>query len=326
MRHHGRGGGVPRGSAILLAAALGAALLATACDRAHSDSIALTNRGVEAYNAGEPDIAADYFVRAIQRDEQNDVAFYHLGLIELYDRRDPAEAQIKFAEAYRLNPGNPDAAFQLGALHLEAGKPDMAQGLLERALKGDPQNHQAHYYLGRVFEAKQKYAEADGEYRRAITLYPQYPAAFDALARVYTQFDHIDVAIDVLREGVRLNPESAELQSSLGLALIDVGDLKGAITALHEALAYDPEDMIHFFNLGMAYERAGDAERAIQLLQRFVELSGEGQGDQVTLAKAVMNTLMTEKDARLRVRHLELPTPPPPPADGGPTGGPDATP
>lgn len=326
----GRAGhGRSRRTGRLLAAGLLLALVvAPACDKARNDSVGLTNRGVEAYHAGEPEVAADYFLRAIQIFPQNDIAHYHLGLVERYDRSNLAEAQKYFAEAYRLNPDNPDAAFQLGTIQLEEGKTDTAQGLIERALKGDPQNYQAHYYLGRVFESKQKYAEADQAYRRAITLYPIYPPAFNALARMYMQFDEMDAAIAVLREGARLNPDNAELQGNLGLALMELNSPDAtdqAVEAFKAALAIDPQSAIHLFNLGMAFERQGNTSRAIELLTKFIEASTQEQATEAKLARAVLGALMTEKDVRQRVRHLELPTPPPPPVDGGPTG-PDATP
>ena len=313
-----------RRGAVLLVVFVSLLALASGCDKARNDSIALVNQGVRAYNAGEPETASHYFSSAVEVFPQNDLAHYHLGLVHRYDHDNLDKARAAFAEAYRINPYNTDASFQLATMYFEEGKLDTAQTRIEQTIQGDPQNHQAHYQLGRIMEAKQKYREADTEYRRAITLYPLYPPAFNALAVLYMSFDELDAAVTVLREGIRLNPDDVELHANLGLALMEAKDWDGAIEAFGRARSIEPLEHIYLFNLGLAFERAGDTAQAIRQLNAFIERSSTEHKTEAQLARAVVSTILKSRDARTRARHLELPEPPPPepPLEGGEAGTP----
>ena len=295
-------------------------LVAGGCDKARNDSISLANHGVRAYADGEHETASHYFSRAIEVFPQNDLAHYHLGLVQRYDHGDLEAARKSFTEAHRLNPHNPDACFQLATMFFDEGKWDKAQTFINRTIQADPQNHQAHFQLGRILATKQKHAEADAEYRRAITLYPLYPPAFNALAVLYMGFDQLDAAVSVLWEGIRLNPDDVELNGNLGLALMEAEDWEGARDAFERALSIEPEEAIYLFNLGIVFERLGNTDRAIQLLDAFVERSAPEQATEATLARAVVDMVLRARDARKRARHVELPEPPPPTPPEGAEG------
>ncbi len=284
-----------------------ALIASSACDKKRLDSVSMVNRGVEAYNNGDPETAADYFLRAVQLHPENDLAYYHLGLVERYDRGHEQGARKAFEEAHRLNPDNPDTAFQLATISLAEGKLDTAQSLLERSLKQDPQNHQADFQLGRVLEAKGKVAEADAAYRRAIATYAIYAPPYSALGDLYLRFDHVDEAVTVLQEGVRLNNNDFELSTRLGLALMEAGRHEEAREAFAQALAIEPRRAIHLFNLATAFERLGKTDKAIDLFQRFIEGSEEGQAGEVRMAQAIIDRILLDRVARTRARRVELP-------------------
>lgn len=290
----------PAASVLTVTATLALLLASTGCDKARNDSVALVNRGVMAYENGEPETAADFFRSAIARYPQNDMAYYHLALVQLYDQRDTEAARANFEEAHKLNPDNPGTAFQLGVLYLQADQLDTAQSYFQRSLKVDPSQAVVYYHLGLLLLRKKNFKEADAAFRHAIAQQPNYPPAYLELARLYLDFDEVDAAIAVLKEGIRINKSDGELYSTLGRALMTNEKYAEAVEAHKAALAIEPNRSIYLFNLGLAFQRANKPRKALELLERYVLRSEEGQDNEVQLARAVRVGIMRELDDRTR--------------------------
>ena len=167
-----------------------AAVLAVGCSKARTESIALVNKGIRAYQANELEEAITLFGAAVARDPKNAQAHFQLGMIYLYDKKgaddveqqrflEAADASLKAARD--LDPRDPDILFQLGRLALTQGDVDTALARFQEVVQVAPEHAAALYWGGHALEKKGKLVEADDMYRRAILADPTYGRAFSAL-------------------------------------------------------------------------------------------------------------------------------------------------
>ena len=116
-------------------------------------------------------------------------------------------AQQMFAQAARRLPKNVEAYVQWGQATYEAGAPQQALGILQRALAIDPDTAAAYYYLG----------------------FAHY------------RLGHKEAAAAAFREATRCAPHFAEAYYQLGRVLEKQGLDAGARQALQQALMQKPD-------------------------------------------------------------------------------------
>ncbi|HON26661.1 MAG TPA: tetratricopeptide repeat protein, partial [Myxococcota bacterium] len=153
------------------------AILAVSCSKAHTESIALTNKGIKAYQANQLEEAITLFNAAVTRNPKNDQALFQLGMIFMYDKqaKDDAEkarlldtAESFLNQALAQNAKNADVLFQLGRLALTRNEIDSALNRFQEAAQFNPNLAAAFYWAGQCLEKKGKLSDADDQYRKAI--------------------------------------------------------------------------------------------------------------------------------------------------------------
>ena len=154
------------------------------CDKAHSDSVRLTNLGMKALSAGDLREARIRFQEAVEIYPENAKAHYGLGVM-LFEGGENDRAKQHLKEATKLDNQLTEAFYQLGAIALEESKADEAEQELRRALDLDPEHTAALFSLGQIHERRGELKQADRNYRQSVTLNPLSPQAFLALARLY---------------------------------------------------------------------------------------------------------------------------------------------
>ncbi len=264
MARASSGGGGVRWLIVLSACA------AVSCTKAQSESIALANRGVKAYQRGDMAEAATLFERAVALYPKNQVAHYHLGLILLYERHDLEGAERELGIAAELNPRDLEVTFQRGRLALEKGALDEALRLFQEVVKGDPSHAGAYYWSGVVMARKGQLEQADEFYRKAVEADPYYTRAYNAMGLMYLEAGAESEAMAVFREAIRLNPDDAEAHHGLGLVHMAREDYAAAAEEFVTALENDPEDITVSFNLANALIRLGRYREASFYLKKFI--------------------------------------------------------
>lgn len=262
------GGWRSRKVGMCLAAAT--ACVVVSCTKAQSESIALANRGVKAYQRGDVAEAATLFERAIEMYPKNQVAHYHLGLILLHERRDLEGAERALGEAARLNPRDVEVTFQLGRLAMEKGLLDEALARFEKVIEADSSHAGAYYWSGVVMARKGRLVEADTFYRKAVEADPYYTRAFNAMGLQYLEAGAESEAMAVFKEAIRLNPDDAEAHHNLGLVYLGMGNYEAASEEFVTALENDPDDITIAFNLANSLIRQGRYREAAFYLKKFI--------------------------------------------------------
>ncbi|WP_159056235.1 tetratricopeptide repeat protein [Streptomyces sp. DSM 15324] len=131
---------------------------------------ALLQAGIAAQQNHDPQGASRFYGVVLALDPRNKAAWYNLGVIAHQDGR-TADARRAYEKALKIDPAFPSALYN-EALLLKAGDPDLAMGLLERAVGADPSAATAHLHLGDLWVRKNRKQEAAEEYRSAVAADP----------------------------------------------------------------------------------------------------------------------------------------------------------
>jgi protein O-GlcNAc transferase len=146
-----------------------------------------------------------------------------------------AEAEAGYRSVLAAQPGNADAAFNLGVALRALGKLDDANAAYRLAIDIKPDYPEAHYNLGNTLMARGLAGRAVIAYAQALRIKPDHARALGNLALAY---------------------------SSLGVALMDQGKHGEAAAAFGEALAIKPDYAEAHYNLGNALKLQGKFEEA----------------------------------------------------------------
>ena len=184
------------------------------------------------------------------------------------DKPDEAEAQLReAAEALET----PQAWYALANLQRKAGKPELAQVAIERALELAPGNPEELRFVLADLLAEQ------GELEEAERLAGELtePAYRDiARGRILLERGESVEALAALGSGIQLWPNNAGARLLAAEAALDLGDTERAMIELREATRLGREDNDAALLLGRLYLARGDFESANTLLRRHVEARG----------------------------------------------------
>ena len=123
------------------------------------------------------------FGRAVAVTEGNYIAHTNLGEALSQERGDAAGAMEHFRAALAIHPGHATALNNLGAMLLNAGRPDEALPYLEKAAALQPDYATAYYNLGYCHALRGDWAGAETFYEKALAISPRYQKALRGLER-----------------------------------------------------------------------------------------------------------------------------------------------
>jgi Flp pilus assembly protein TadD len=120
--------------------------------------------------------ARPHLEAAVRLDPKNPGAHLNLGAVDWMEGR-IEEATHHYEEAVRLAPTNSEAHLSLGTARYERGREGEAIRHFEYAVKLDPENAKALSNLGTVYLALERTEDARGAFARALELAPTMPEA-----------------------------------------------------------------------------------------------------------------------------------------------------
>lgn len=287
-------------------AALGALIAMAACDRARIDSQRFVNRGVQALEAGEPDVAYDFFSQATAIDPGNAEAHYHLGLVLAHERKQPEAARVCFEEARKLTPDDPDLLYQLGVLARDAGKPKEARELLERSRTRHGNPAEVTFQIALLDDAIGNLPDLDRDLRETLRFDPLHEQAYYELANLYLRINEPDRAMRVLEDAMQIEPRFAPLHFLYAGLLKRSGRLKEAMRSLETGVNLDPNHAEGYFDLGYALAALGRYRDAIFHLEQYVSRAKEKSPERARMARTLIDKLWVEVDRKVDQRDPNL--------------------
>ncbi len=200
-------------------------------------------RGLEALNKGDNDLAIFHFDAAIRINPKDAAVYLHRGLA--YSRKRDLEKAIKdYAEAIRL----------------------------------DPKDATAYLRRGLAYDGMRESDKAVVDYTEAIRLNPDYTKAYILRAVSFAKKRKNDKAIQDCTQAIRLDPKNPSAYTMRGVAYADEREYEKAIADYSEALRCNPNYSLAYNKLAWLWatcprDKLRNVEKALECARKACELS-----------------------------------------------------
>lgn len=225
------------------------------------------------HRAGRHSEAASLCRRILDIQNDNAVAWYLLGLIELRTGK-TAEGLAALSRAVVISPGFVEARLNLGTALHAIGHSPQAAAMLRGALAVQPDLAAAWHGLGRIHFAQggAGMAQAITCLRRVTALDPSSADAHHDLGLALRHAERLDEAVASQRRAIAARGDFLSAHMNLGNALLERGDHREAAASLQTALDIHPNSPECWYNLGNVRYASGDLAGALSCYRRSATL------------------------------------------------------
>lgn len=246
-------------------------------------SMALTYLGIMADDEAKPNLAADFFERAIKFDERNFYAHYNLA-IALRHKGLFKEAIAALERAQKLRPDLVEAQNLKGQLQYQNQDLKGAESTLKQAIETS-KDPLAYYNLGMVYKKDGKFAEAKAAFLDALNAAAAGEIAYKAatqLGMLHATQGDLPNAKYYFERAVALAPANAKYHYNLALILHQSGENERAIRELDEAIKLGSENPQTYMYIARLFSELGKNAQAEEALRRALR---EAPKDPVILSQ-----------------------------------------
>lgn len=168
-----------------------------------------------------------------------------------------------FGRAVAQQPGNVDYLYEYGRMLMENARYAEAIEVGERAIQASPRDPRGYAIKARALDLDDQSEAAIPVGQQGLQVNQNFAPLHAALAGAYRNIDRYDVALDYAEKAVELDPMDATARRTYALALIWVGRREEAIYQLNEAIAINPNLTAPYFELALQYRGENDFEMVV---------------------------------------------------------------
>lgn len=207
----------------------------------------LLQKAIAALQAEDAQTAAEWAIKALEKDERNGAGWCLLGMAR--ERAGDFASSIQaYESALQLMPDHVEIANDLGRLAMRMGLADHAEKFFRLFAAGRPDNPEGPNNLASALRLQGRRAEAIEVLKPAIQRAPTNAMLWNSLGAILAEEgDHANAEI-FYAEALRLEPRFFKARYNLANALVDRGAVAEGLehldAVLHAAAAEDDRQMI----------------------------------------------------------------------------------
>ena len=232
---------------------------------------------VALHNQGKLDQAEAIYRQVLAFDGNNFYALNFCGCICREKKRFDEGIDL-LSRAASLQPGNPDAVYNLGNVFKDSERWDEAIACYEKTLGLRAESPEALNNLGICLKEVERYEHSEIVLRRAFSMQPGFAGAWLNLGNTFKEQEKFEEAVASYRKAVELKPDCAEAYLHLGNILKEEGEVEEAIASYRKAIEVKPDFADAYFALGLVMKEEGEIDEArqiITILRRMKSLEDE---------------------------------------------------
>lgn len=165
---------------------------------------------------------------------ENDLGTYYLETGEI------DKSIEEYEKAFRDNPTDGAACYNLGNAYLKKGDNDKAIEWYKKALEINPKIYEANNNLGSIYLNKGLYLQAMQSYQNALEIDPSNYFALYNMGNIHLFQEHFDTAINFYLKALKTKPDLVEAHNNLGVAYYKKGSFDKAKLEWEEVLRLNP--------------------------------------------------------------------------------------
>ncbi|MFH1752927.1 MAG: tetratricopeptide repeat protein [Candidatus Omnitrophota bacterium] len=223
---------------------------------------AYANLGVAYYRVNRYQEAIESYIKAINIDPGDYVAYNSLGITYRDMMGHSDEAMASFRKAIELKPDYAEAYNNLGGLLFQGlGSLQEAERVFKKAVEIEPSYARAFFNLGLMRDLSGDPEGAVEYYLKAIRLDPEVGAApYNNLAYIFLNANRVDDALKAAEKALSIEPENGEAMDTLGWVYFKKGRVEDALRLLENAALLLPDNREVQGHLEVVREAMGQRE------------------------------------------------------------------
>jgi Flp pilus assembly protein TadD len=170
-------------------------------------------------------------------------------------------AQAAFEEILRKQPRHADALHLLGLIAARSNDPKKAAVLIGKSIQIDPSNPVAYLNRGAVLQELEQWEEALASYEQALALHPAFAAVYFNRGNALQNLQRLDEALASYNQAIAIQPDYHDAWLNRGNVLKELNRLDEARASYDRAIAIQPDYPEAHTNRGVASLLAGEFER-----------------------------------------------------------------
>ncbi len=190
----------------------------------------------------------------------------------LHEAGKPEEAEKALRDAVRLNADSVEARDELGRVLVRQKKPEDALQVFEEIIRIDPEHFQAWSSKAGVCGKLKRWKEAVAAYKEAVRIKPDSYQCHYNLAIALEEAGSHDTAIEAYKTAIRINPDFTDAYNNLGIVMSSLGRRDEALEVYSEAIRRKPEEFSLYFNMGMCFFEDGKYTQAAAAYRNALEV------------------------------------------------------
>ncbi len=245
---------------------------------AHADYLQAQDLLDHYYKPHSVEGAVALFRKAVEKDPTSASGYAGLGraLWQRYrDTRDSKvleEARSASGHALELDADTATARVTLAMIYTEAGRLDVADEELKKALGVNSRSADAWAALGEMYQKQGRTEQVEATLQKAVDLEPKQWRYLNQLGLYYFSVGKNAEAAQQFQQAVKLNPDNPRAWNNLGLALRRLNRLGEAQTAYEKSLELEPV-FGTLSNLGTILQFQGKDAEAVEVYRRAAAMN-----------------------------------------------------
>jgi Flp pilus assembly protein TadD len=261
-----------------------------------NDITAIDYLGWSALRKGKPEEAEAKFRRALEVEPKGPEA--RRGLAQSLDAQKKPEAAGAYREYLELMPGDSEARARLIHLLVEQKENDAAIAELDRLDSGKQATLESLKLRADMQIAGKKWDESIVTLQHALVLEPNDAQLHGGLGRIYLQKRDFAAAEKELRIALHLDGKNLTYFKDLSSTFYLGGNYPATLAALDEIAKVEQPGAGVWFIRAICYDKLKQPKLALDAYQKFLDLDGDKNPDQVWQARErrkVLQRMMERK-------------------------------
>ncbi len=233
--------------------------------------------GNNCFGVGEYERAGEYYLKAVEVDNKNPLAWCNLGVMQFRAGKEPL-AENSLRKAVSIEPKYSLAWYNLAQICEKLGRSDEAAENYKKTIYLDPTHGEIYNELALTLKNLNRLEEVEDIFLRALAIEPNASVLYNNLGNVYRVLGKYSEAKEKYYLALTLDQNYANAWGNLGIVHKVTGQLSEAKECLEKAMELKPDQWDFYHNLGVVAQEEGLVGKAINYFEKSIELNPQYEG------------------------------------------------
>jgi len=182
------------------------------------------------------------------------------------------QAQAAFEEILRKQPRHADALHLLGLIAARSNDPKKAAVLIGKSVQIDPSNPVAYLNRGAVLQELEQWEEALASYEQALALHPAFAAVYFNRGNALQSLQRLDEALASYNQAIAIQPDYHDAWLNRGNLLVRLKQWDAALASYNRAIVVRADSAVAHANRGNVLKELNRLDEARASYDRAVAI------------------------------------------------------